>query len=212
MAEEKHTFKLLVEGNEDVHVILALWNDANLPEVFDIKDCKSIDKLLKELKLRLTTPQICQRIGIVVDADVDISARWDAIISRLMETGKYDCKGLELPNDGLVLQPMDSEYPTIGVWVMPNNKLPGMLEDFVATLSEPNDVLMMKADEVLDELEQAHIQRYKSVHRAKAKIHSYLAWQDEPGKPMGTSITAHVLNPNSPSGVAFIDWLQRLFM
>ena len=87
-----------------------------------------------------------------------------------------------------------------------------MLEDFVATLSEPDDVLMVKADDVLNDLEQAHIQRYKAVHRAKAKIHSYLAWQDEPGKPMGTSITAHVLNPKSPSGEAFLDWLQRLFM
>lgn len=212
MVEEKHIFKLLVEGNEDVHVILALWNVAKLPEVFDIKDCKSIDKLLQELKLRLTTPQLCQRIGIVVDADLDIAARWDAIKSKLIETGKYNCKGLQLPNDGLVLQPNDSEYPTIGVWVMPNNKLPGMLEDFVATLSEPDDVLMLKADEVLNELEQANIQRYKSVHRSKAKIHSYLAWQDEPGKPMGTSITAHVLNPNSPSGTAFLGWLRRLFM
>ena len=64
---------------------------------------------------------------------------------------------------------------------------------------------------LLNELEDEKIQRYKVVHRAKAKIHSYLAWQDEPGKPMGVSITAHVLNPDSPSGIKFLEWLKRLY-
>ena len=87
-----------------------------------------------------------------------------------------------------------------------------MLEDFVVTLAEKDDPLMLKADEVLDQLEKENIQKYKSVHRAKAKIHSYLAWQDEPGKPMGTSITAHVLNPNSPSSQSFLGWMKKLFL
>ena len=82
----------------------------------------------------------------------------------------------------------------------------------MATLSEPEDPLMAKADDVLNQLEAEKIQKYKDVHRSKAKIHSYLAWQDEPGKPMGTSITAHVLNPDSESGVRFLEWLKRVFL
>ena len=61
-------------------------------------------------------------------------------------------------------------------------------------------------------IEKEKIQKYKFVHRAKAKIHSYLAWQDEPGKPMGTSITAHVLNPDCPNGQMFLNWLKKLFL
>ena len=40
MADEKYTYKLLVEGNEDVHVILAFWNNAKLPlnETFNVLD------------------------------------------------------------------------------------------------------------------------------------------------------------------------------
>ena len=212
MANEKYTKKLLVEGNEDVHVILALWNHAKLPETFDVVDCHSITKLLENLKIRLTAPQTNQRIGVVVDADEDVAARWDALRDRLQASGKYNCKGLELPEEGLVLQPLSAEDPVVGVWVMPNNRLPGMLEDFVAMLSEPGDRLMAKADDVLNQLEEEKIQKYKDVHRAKAKIHSYLAWQDEPGKPMGTSITAHVLNPDSESGVRFLEWLKRVFL
>jgi hypothetical protein len=212
MAEEKYTFKLLVEGNDDKHVVIALWNNAKLPETFDVIDCQSITKLLDNLRIRLTAPQTNERLGVVVDADDDISARWDAIKDRLSATGMYDCKNLTLPEDGLVLNPTSEDAPVVGVWIMPNNKLPGMLEDFVATLSEPDDPLMAKADNVLNELEAEKIQRYKVVHRAKAKIHSYLAWQDEPGKPMGVSITAHVLNPDSPSGIKFLEWLKRLFI
>ena len=29
---------------------------------------------------------------------------------------------------------------------------------------------------------------------------------------MGTSITAHVLNPDSESGVRFLEWLKRVFL
>jgi len=211
MAEEKYTFKLLVEGNDDKHVVIALWNNAKLSETFDVIDCHSVTKLLDNLRIRLTAPQTNERIGVVVDADEDVSARWDAIRDRLCATGMYNCKDLTLPEDGLVLNPISEEAPVVGVWIMPNNILPGMLEDFVATLSEPDDPLMAKAGEVLNELETEKIQKYKDVHRAKAKIHSYLAWQDEPGKPMGVSITAHVLNPDAPSGLKFLEWLKRLF-
>lgn len=86
-----------------------------------------------------------------------------------------------------------------------------MLEDFVAAPAPTDDPLMEKAEDVLNQLEKSNIQRYKPVHRSKAKIHSYLAWQDEPGRPMGQSITAHVLNPNSKTGQLFLDWLQKLF-
>lgn len=44
-----------------------------------------------------------------------------------------------------------------------------MLEDFVATLSEPDDPLMAKAYDVLNQLEEEKIQKYKDVHRAKQK-------------------------------------------
>lgn len=210
--EEAFKFKLLVEGNEDKHVIKALWGSFELPIVFDMIDCKSITRLLDNLKIRLTIPQDNQIIGIVVDADVDSSSRWDAIRHRLLETGKYDCKDLTLPEDGLILHSNDPEYATVGVWIMPNNKLPGMLEDFVAMLAEQDDVLMVRSDKVLTEIESEGINKYKKVHRSKAKIHTYLAWQDEPGKPMGLSITTRVLKADNPIGRTFIEWLKKLYL
>jgi hypothetical protein len=60
---------------------------------------------------------------------------------------------------------------------MPNNQLPGMLEDFVAYLIPPRDRLHPKAEAILRELEQAGLNRYSSIHRPKALIHTWLAWQ-----------------------------------
>jgi len=52
---------------------------------------------------------------------------------------------------------------------------------------------------------------YKTVHQAKAVVHTYLAWQDEPGHPIGQSITAKVLQPTTPTAHYFTDWLGSLF-
>lgn len=94
---------------------------------------------------------------------------------------------------------------------MPDNNQNGMLEDFMAALATPDDALMKKSEDVLTELETEGIQKYKTVHRSKAKIHTYLAWQDAPGRPMGQAITANILNADSELAVKFAEWLKELF-
>lgn len=86
-----------------------------------------------------------------------------------------------------------------------------MLEDFALSMIPAEDPLIQKAEAVLSELEAEKVQRYKPVHRSKAKIHTFLAWQDEPGKPMGQAITAHILNPEAEQAKTFIGWLNRLY-
>ena len=38
-----------------------------------------------------------------------------------------------------------------------------------------------------------------------------VAWQDEPGKPIGQAITARILNPDAEEAKAFIGWRERVF-
>ena len=78
-------------------------------------------------------------------------------------------------------------------------------------LKKEYDALMKKSEDVLTELEEEGIQKYKPVHRSKAKIHTYLAWQDIPGRPMGQAITANILNANSELAMKFAKWLKELF-
>lgn len=94
---------------------------------------------------------------------------------------------------------------------MPNNQLPGMLEDFVVHLIPNGDVLRSKAESILQEIEQAGINRYSLVQHPKALIHTWLAWQEKPGMPMGQAITAQVLSYDSAIARTFVTWLKHLF-
>ena len=117
----------------------------------------------------------------------------------------------DLPSDGLVLYPLNDYDAVVGIWIMPNNRFEGMLEDFALNMIPAEDLLIRKVEVVLSELEAEGIQRYKQVHRSKAKIHTFLAWQDEPGKPIGQAITARILNPDAEEAKAFIGWLNKLY-
>lgn len=209
--KETHTYKLLVEGNDDQHVVWALCQKHSVPETFDVLDCGSVENVLKEFKLRLRLADNNHRIAIVVDADMNMKSRWESIVSMLKDTGKYDCDNIVLPKDGLVLESTDKSYPKVGIWLMPDNNQNGMLEDFMAALATPDDALMKKSEDVLTEIENEGIQKYKPVHRSKAKIHTYLAWQDVPGRPMGQAITANILDSNSDVAVKFAEWLKGMF-
>jgi hypothetical protein len=212
--KERNPYKLLVEGNEDQHVIWSLCECNKLTENFDVIDCNGVKNLLLQLETRLLAPQNNQRIGIVVDADIEIKKRWEAIVSKISSIKEYDCEKITLPKTGLIIDPIDDIYPKIGIWIMPDNSTAGMLEDFAVSLADENNPLMQKAEDTISEIEQDTTfsnYRFKDVHRAKAKIHTFLAWQDEPGKPMGQAITAHILNSKSPHAEVFINWLKRLF-
>lgn len=207
--EEKNQFKLLVEGKTDLHVIAALCQYYKVHENFDIIDCGSMENVMKQLKLRLSNVNRNQIIGVLIDADTDIRGRIESI-KALLSSFCYNVPP-EFPIDGLVIDAPIESLPRIGVWVMPNNKEVGMIEDFALSLIDGNDSLLYKAEQVIAELEKDSVQRYKSVHRSKAKIHTYLAWNDEPGMPIGLAITKRVLNPDSQGAIKIVDWLGSLF-
>ena len=45
----------------------------------------------------------------------------------------------------------------------------------------------------------------------KAHVHTWLAWQKEPGKPMGQAITKRYLDANAPHAQQLIVWIRKLF-
>ncbi|MGK7938617.1 MAG: DUF3226 domain-containing protein [Crocosphaera sp.] len=52
---------------------------------------------------------------------------------------------------------------------------------------------------------------YNKEDIGKAFIHTWLAWQKEPGMPMGLSITAKVLKNNPAIAELFINCLNQLY-
>lgn len=201
---------LLVEGKNDQHVIWALCERHRIQETFAVEEIGGIDRLLEDIPVRLKADHYeLPALGIVVDADQDLQSRWDAVLHQIAQAGYQNLPARPEANGLIVSQ---GNKPKVGVWLMPDNQLPGMLENFVAHLIPEDDLLTPKLETCLEEIEQSGLNRYKPVHRPKAFIHAWLACQDEPGRPMGQAITAHVLNHDKPIAAAFVNWLNRLFV
>ena len=173
----------------------------------DERETQGIEELLNDLPLVLREENL-EILGIVVDADSNLAARWQSIFNKLKEFG-YDEIPKVLPETGLIH--IQEAKPKIGVWIMPNNKLPGMLEDFVRYLIPADDKLQQKVIALLDEIETEELNPYSLTHRPKALIHSWLALQSKPGMPMGQAITAKALSEDSAIASIFINWLNDLF-
>ena len=199
---------LLVEGKDDEHVFKAIFGQYQLQHL-DIKEHGGYATLLEAVPLRLIESDV-SALGVVIDADSDASSRWESLRNNLIFAG-YSGVPQELPCNGLVIEaPADKILPRFGTWIMPDNVIPGILEHFLETLVPPNDELYSLVTRTVDTIPN-HLRRFRSVDLPKAKIHTFLAWQDEPGKPLGQSITRHVLQAHSPSCEQIVAWLRRLY-
>jgi hypothetical protein len=205
----KHEGKkvLLVEGKDDCHVILALCTHFNIPETFGIYECGNDISLLKRLNALILQPDPPETIGIVLDADYpDILNRWQQIQQKIKSHG-YMFPKSPLPK-GTILQKTEDK-PSIGIWVMPDNQKTGKLEDFLMEMV--NKAPLQAAEECVSRAKAKGLTTYKPVHHSKAVIHTWLSWQDEPGKPLGQAITANLLKPETDLAQVFINWLKKLF-
>ncbi len=204
--KEKFNKKLLVEGNDDQHVIWALCEQFKISESFDVIDCEGIDKLLVQIPVRFKQSNL-DTIGIIIDADSDLSIRWNNLKQILNPQGLIFPD--MLPGDGLIVRELG--MITIGIWIMPNNNLNGMIEDFVTFLVPIDDDVLPIIKENLNEIELKKLNKYKPVHKSKAVIHSWLAVQEDPGTPMGLSITKRYLTTDEKNCSSFVQWLNNLF-
>lgn len=199
---------LLVEGENDRHVFCSLLKHHNIPERFKVKSKEGITKLLDELDVELDRSGL-SRLGIVVDADASLKDRWIALRSRLVEYGYKTVPTIPKP-EGVIL--LEDGRPVVGIWLMPNNRLPGMLEDFVSFLVPPEDILWPVAEEIVQRVKSIETNlRFRDAYESKARIHTWLAWQKEPGKPMGQAITARYLDADAPHARDLMTWIRKLF-
>jgi len=53
--------------------------------------------------------------------------------------------------------------------------------------------------------------RFRESYQAKAHLHTWLAWQEEPGTPMGLAITKRYLDAEAPYALLLLNWIRELF-
>ncbi len=204
--KEKYNKKLLVEGNDDQHVIWALCEKFNITKNFDVIDCQGITKLTEQIPLRFKQSDI-KTIGIIIDADIDIKSRYLSLKS-LLSTQGIELPD-ELPDEGII--ETHERNLKIGLWIMPNNNLNGMLEDFISFLVPDEDKLLPIVNSTLQEIENQKLNKYSLTHKSKTVIHSWLSLQEDPGTPMGLGITKRYLTTDQETCLKLINWLKNLY-
>jgi hypothetical protein len=198
---------LVVEGPDDKHVFLAILKRYQFAPSFEIKDEGGFEKLLARLSVRLKPGTDVKRIGVVVDADANVMARWQILKGTLNRAGYESAPDEPDPAGSIV----DHEIlPRVGVWIMPNNTLPGMLEDYLTFLVPAGDVLFERASRCISDI-PVDERRFADVHSTKALIHTWLAWQEDPGTPLGLAITKRYFESDGPHVQAVLARLNRLF-
>ena len=210
-----HDKILLVEGDEDKRVIPELieanginWGDSEKEWIVRIKACGGIDNLLdkKLINTELKASNL-KVLGIIIDADEQPEERWQGIRNCLIE--RFPEIPENLPNTGLIHQAQ--EDIKIGIWMMPDNQERGMLETFLKFLLPDNGDNLWDLTEQVCENAAEHGAPFKEYHKDKAKIHTWLAWQNPPGRQLHNAIMERILAPTSPRANDFIMWFQELF-
>ncbi len=204
---------LLVEGEDDKRVIPELiekageisWEAGNTT-IVGIRVLGSKSDLLKEGEiLTALKGSGLQALGVLIDADEDANACWQSIRHQLEPT--YPDLPTDLPSTGVIAQA--PEQPKFGVWVMPDNTSCGMLETFLLHL-RPTSPLLELSLEVL-KTAKAKGAPFKEVHTDKAQIHTWLAWQNPPGRQMHNAIQEKMLTERSQLLTNFLGWFYELY-
>ena len=222
-------FLMLVEGDDDYHVFQHLMtahkiyeqrayrlepygSNQRTPREKEIvfRERQGVQNVLAYLTQQLRITGDLKRLGVVVDADRDLAARWQSLRNILVKAGYTDTPKQTDPT-GLIVEHATTpeEKPRVGIWIMPNNRDAGSMEDFFAWLLPAEDTLWERARSCVEQIPLE--ERLFKEAFIKAHVHTWLAWQKRPGLPMGKAISEQYLNAKAPEALQLLDWLRRMF-
>jgi hypothetical protein len=200
---------LMVEGSDDEHVVKNFCGEHKIGKIDDIRNCGGKDPLLDNLAVQLKESDLIA-LGILLDADIDPQATWNKISSRLQQAGYTNIPDSPEPHGTVISAPVKSILPRVGIWMMPDNEGVGILEDFLQSLIPAGDSLFAHVQNSIETIPSGQL-RFEESKKPKALMHTWLAWQEEPGKPLGLAIKARYLDPHTPTAITFVNWLQQTF-
>ena len=193
---------LLVEGQDDRHVIHHLCARRQPTPSFEILDKGGVTNLLSSIgpEIKASGRNV---VGIAIDANDDLTSRWTAVAARLRQANidppnKPDPSGTIIPG-----------RPRVGIWLMPNNRLPGELEDFVEEMIPAGDPVWPMSERYIDAIPEAN-RKFAAGKTLRAKLYAWLATRESPNR-MGLAIVVGDLRTDNELSSEFADWLQRLF-
>jgi len=210
MPNESSDYRLLVEGSSDQHAIIHLmkrhdykWEDGSTQRPY----VQSYDGL-PNLPRAITAAKAKSRLGIVVDADESPAARWQELTRWLAPIVQRVPS--EPAKEGLVLEGVVPDT-WVGVWMMPDNCVRGALEDLVQELLPPDDPCWALAQEQARTAMGRYGRNCSFGFALKSQLHTWLAWQEEPGMSFGQALNTKLLKHDTERACQFKEWFLKLF-
>ena len=211
---------LLVEGESDKNFFEELKKLLNLP-IDVIAPPKEIggDANTKQgvynylpVRLKQLNDGDLLRLAVVVDADYQTVNPPDGYQNTLNKlTSLLQPYGFVLKNTQLggLLFGNDDGLADIGVWIMPNNRDEGMLEDFIKTCVHSDEETLLNY--AVETVENAPVKKFR--HKvSKAEIVTWLALQKKPGEGLYHVIeNESLLNTEHELFQELQNWLTQVF-
>jgi hypothetical protein len=210
---EENKNQLVVEGPDDLHSVIHLMKAhiewAKDGEPVWIEDAKGRSNILKRGLLEAAfIASYTRTLGVVLDAEGDPPGKTYGQFRNLCSNW-FPMLPDELPSSGLIAG--NHEGKRLGIWIMPDNVTQGSLETFLRHLvPEEEEPIWTHATESVRRARTIGA-KCREVHMEKANLHTWLAWQDEPGYPPGIALTRHILDPRRESATPFVTWFRMLY-
>ena len=211
---------LLVEGEADKSFFNEICKILNLPPKLEVAPPKRfggsqnnkegvLNHLNKVLIKQVDDAEIT-RLAIVIDADSVVNGGgYQRAIDRVADiVHPYGFTLASNPVSGVIFQ-HDDDLADFGLWVMPNNRDEGMLEDWIKDCIHPDENdLFVHAGTVVDTLPQT---KFNPIHISKAEVATWLAWQKKPGHGLYHAVEENLIDTNSALFQELSDWLNHIY-
>ena len=193
---------LLVEGQNDRHVVRHICGRHPSMPSFDIVDKGGVTELLDSISIEIRAPGR-QAVGFLVDSNRDLMARWDEIRHQILRAE------IRLPRSPAPAGTIIEGTPRVGIWLMPDNESSGELEDFVEQMIPAGDPVWPLSQRYIDGIPQAN-RKFAPLKTLRAQLYAWLAAREDP-RQMGLAIQARDLAVDGALCQGFVEWLMALF-
>lgn len=212
---------LLVEGEADEGFYTAISREINLD--VSIKVGRPIKfggvasgkgnaiNLLPTLIDQMKDGQI-NKLAMIIDADYDAShglgiKKTLNQVTSILNANSYKISN-KVKTGGYRFKHTDG-LPDFGLWIMPNNTDDGLVEDFIkSTIIAAQIPLLNKAVRTVDSLKTP---LFKSIHKSKADVATWMAWQEVPGQAMHGMVGGKFIDFTSGEAKNLVTWLRSIY-
>ena len=155
---------------------------------------------------------VIKKIAIIIDSDVasENNGGFTNTIELIKEkTSRYDySQRHRYINGGVEIPHNDSQMNPLGIWIMPNNRDEGTIENWIQDkiIDSERDVFTY-ACSIVSKLEN---KKFSQSSTAKAEIATWLAWQNQPGRTLAYTLKdgAELIDINNSGFKDFVKWLS----